>query len=196
MASINPLCSRRLAARSTCCPRACRFRRSVCRMRISCISRLKHPYEALLWCARANGCAQPANQQLPHCPAGHPAPGVSRRGASHADAATGWPIAARRFSVHLECASDCPPSCWSTWCGWCPPYPHGRCRGLAAITRGGESPFPGFVAMLLGMFAPMVGCRGCPSGHSFDGAANFKITPERSGRCTLRYGYPGTHTQT
>lgn len=64
---------------------------------------------------------------------------------------------------------------------------------IAAI-MGGESPFLIFVAMLPGMFAPMVGYV-VALWTRFDGAANFKITPSGQGGVTLRYGFTGTHTQ-
>lgn len=64
---------------------------------------------------------------------------------------------------------------------------------IAAIV-GGESPFLIFMAMLPGMFAPMVGYV-VALWTRFDGAANFKITPSGQGGVTLRYGFTGTHTQ-
>lgn len=64
---------------------------------------------------------------------------------------------------------------------------------IAAI-MGGESPFLIFMAMLPGMFAPMVGYV-VALWTRFDGAANFKITPSGQGGVTLRYGFTGTHTQ-
>ena len=63
-----------------------------------------------------------------------------------------------------------------------------------AAIMGGESPFLIFVAMLPGMFAPMVGYV-VALWTRFDGAANFKITPSGQGGVTLRYGFTGTHTQ-
>lgn len=64
---------------------------------------------------------------------------------------------------------------------------------IAAIMAG-ESPFLIFMAMLPGMFAPMVGYV-VALWTRFDGAANFKITPSGQGGVTLRYGFTGTHTQ-
>ena len=64
---------------------------------------------------------------------------------------------------------------------------------IAAIMDG-ESPFLIFMAMLPGMFAPMVGYV-VALWTRFDGAANFKITPSGQGGVTLRYGFTGTHTQ-
>ena len=64
---------------------------------------------------------------------------------------------------------------------------------IAAILDG-ESPFLIFMAMLPGMFAPMVGYV-VALWTRFDGAANFKITPSGQGGVTLRYGFTGTHTQ-
>ena len=58
----------------------------------------------------------------------------------------------------------------------------------------GESPFLIFMAILPGMFAPMVGYV-VALWTRFDGAANFKITPSGHGGVTLRYGFTGTHTQ-
>ena len=58
----------------------------------------------------------------------------------------------------------------------------------------GESPFLIFMAILPGMFAPMVGYV-VALWTRFDGAANFKITPSGQGGVTLRYGFTGTHTQ-
>lgn len=63
-----------------------------------------------------------------------------------------------------------------------------------AAIMGGESPFLIFMAMLPGMFAPMVGYV-VALWTRFDGAANFKITPSGQGGVTLRYGFTGTHTQ-
>ena len=63
-----------------------------------------------------------------------------------------------------------------------------------AAMMGGESPFLIFMAMLPGMFAPMVGYV-VALWTRFDGAANFKITPSGQGGVTLRYGFTGTHTQ-
>lgn len=65
---------------------------------------------------------------------------------------------------------------------------------VIAAMMGGESPFLIFVAMLPGMFAPMVGYV-VALWTRFDGAANFKITPSGQGGVTLRYGFTGTHTQ-
>ena len=64
---------------------------------------------------------------------------------------------------------------------------------IAAIMAG-ESPFLIFMAMLPGMFAPMVGYV-VALWTRFDGAAKFKITPSGQGGVTLRYGFTGTHTQ-
>lgn len=64
---------------------------------------------------------------------------------------------------------------------------------LAAVVSG-ENPFFIFMAMLPGMFAPMVGYV-VALWTRFDGAANFKITPSGQGGVTLRYGFTGTHTQ-
>lgn len=64
---------------------------------------------------------------------------------------------------------------------------------IAAIMDG-ESPFLIFMALLPGMFAPMVGYV-VALWTRFDGAANFKITPSGQGGVTLRYGFTGTHTQ-
>ena len=63
-----------------------------------------------------------------------------------------------------------------------------------AAIMDGESPFLIFMAMLPGMFAPMVGYV-VALWTRFDGAANFKITPSGQGGVTLRYGFTGTHTQ-
>lgn len=63
-----------------------------------------------------------------------------------------------------------------------------------AAMMGGESPFLIFMAMLPGMFTPMVGYV-VALWTRFDGAANFKITPSGQGGVTLRYGFTGTHTQ-
>lgn len=63
-----------------------------------------------------------------------------------------------------------------------------------AAIMAGESPFLIFMAMLPGMFAPMVGYV-VALWTRFDGAANFKITPSGQGGVTLRYGFTGTHTQ-
>jgi len=62
-----------------------------------------------------------------------------------------------------------------------------------AAMMAGESPFLIFMAMLPGMFAPMVGYV-VALWTRFDGAANFKITPSGQGGVTLRYGFTGTHT--
>ena len=64
---------------------------------------------------------------------------------------------------------------------------------LAAVVSG-ENPFFIFMAMLPGMFAPMVGYV-VALWTRFDGSANFKITPSGQGGVTLRYGFTGTHTQ-
>ena len=63
-----------------------------------------------------------------------------------------------------------------------------------AAMMAGESPFLIFMAMLPGMFAPMVGYV-VALWTRFDSAANFKITPSGQGGVTLRYGFTGTHTQ-
>lgn len=63
-----------------------------------------------------------------------------------------------------------------------------------AAMMAGKSPFLIFMAMLPGMFAPMVGYV-VALWTRFDGAANFKITPSGQGGVTLRYGFTGTHTQ-
>lgn len=63
-----------------------------------------------------------------------------------------------------------------------------------AAMMAGESPFLIFMAMLPGMFAPMVGYV-VALWTRFDGAANFKITPSGQSGVTLRYGFTGTHTQ-
>ena len=65
---------------------------------------------------------------------------------------------------------------------------------VIAAMMAGESPFLIFMAMLPGMFAPMVGYV-VALWTRFDGAANFKITPSGQGGVTLRYGFTGTHTQ-
>ena len=65
---------------------------------------------------------------------------------------------------------------------------------VIAAMMGGESPFLIFMAMLPGMFAPMVGYV-VALWTRFDGAANFKITLSGQGGVTLRYGFTGTHTQ-
>lgn len=68
--------------------------------------------------------------------------------------------------------------------------------GAAVFTAmmSGENPFLIFMAILPGMFAPMVGYV-VALWTRFDGAANFKITPSGQGGVTLRYGFTGTHTQ-
>lgn len=65
---------------------------------------------------------------------------------------------------------------------------------VCAAIMDGESPFLIFMAILPGMFAPMVGYV-VALWTRFDGAANFKITPSGQGGVTLRYGFTGTHTQ-
>lgn len=65
---------------------------------------------------------------------------------------------------------------------------------VCAAIMYGESPFLIFMAILPGMFAPMVGYV-VALWTRFDGAANFKITPSGQGGVTLRYGFTGTHTQ-
>ena len=65
---------------------------------------------------------------------------------------------------------------------------------VCAAIMDGENPFLIFMAILPGMFAPMVGYV-VALWTRFDGAANFKITPSGQGGVTLRYGFTGTHTQ-
>lgn len=165
---------------------------------------LHQPFEASYeasYGAPAQDGAQPANQQATPQQGGYsqPAPeqGIQQPGASRRGARMPMPVAAdpsqppifRISNVRLIASIMLEHLVWLV-----PAVALMVGAAVIAAMMGGESPFLIFMAMLPGMFAPMVGYV-VALWTRFDGAANFKITPSGQGGVTLRYGFTGTHTQ-
>ena len=165
---------------------------------------LHQPFEASYeasYGAPAQDGAQPANQQATPQQGGYsqPAPeqGIQQPGASRRGARMPMPVAAdpsqppifRISNVRLIASIMLEHLVWLV-----PAVTLMVGAAVFAAMMGGESPFLIFMAMLPGMFAPMVGYV-VALWTRFDGAANFKITPSGQGGVTLRYGFTGTHTQ-
>ena len=158
------------------------------------------PYEASYGAPAQDG-AQPAHQQAAPQQGGYsqPAPeqGIQQPGASRRGARMPMPVAAdpsqppifRISNVRLIASIMLEHLVWLV-----PAVALMVGAAVIAAMMGGESPFLIFMAMLPGMFAPMVGYV-VALWTRFDGAANFKITPSGQGGVTLRYGFTGTHTQ-
>ena len=173
--------------------------------RMPAADQLHQPFEASYeasYGAPVQGGTQPANQQVepqqggylqptPQQP-GTQQPAVSRRGARMP-----MPVAAdpsqppifRISNVRLIASIMLEHLVWLV-----PAVALMVGAAVIAAIMAGESPFLIFMAMLPGMFAPMVGYV-VALWTRFDGAANFKITPSGQGGVTLRYGFTGTHTQ-
>ncbi|WP_455116360.1 PH domain-containing protein [Rothia mucilaginosa] len=151
---------------------------------------LHQPFEASYGAPAQDG-AQPANQQAT------PQQGIQQPGASRRGARMPMPVAAdpsqppifRISNVRLVGSIMLEHLVWLV-----PAVALMVGAAVFAAMMGGESPFLIFMAMLPGMFAPMVGYV-VALWTRFDGAANFKITPSGQGGVTLRYGFTGTHTQ-
>ena len=167
-------------------------------------NQLHHPFEASYeasYGAPAQDGAQPANQQATPQQGGYskPAPeqGIQQPGASPRGARMPMPVAAdpsqppifRISNVRLIASIMLEHLVWLV-----PAVALMVGAAVIAAIMDGESPFLIFMAMLPGMFAPMVGYV-VALWTRFDGAANFKITPSGQGGVTLRYGFTGTHTQ-
>lgn len=162
---------------------------------------LHQPFEASYGAPAQDG-AQPANQQVepqqggylqptPQQP-GTQYPGASRRGARMPMPVTADPSQPPIFrisNVRLIASIMLEHLVWLV-----PAVALMVGAAVFAAMMAGESPFLIFMAMLPGMFAPMVGYV-VALWTRFDGAANFKITPSGQGGVTLRYGFTGTHTQ-
>ena len=158
------------------------------------------PYEASCGAPAQDG-AQPAHQQAAPQQGGYsqPAPeqGIQQPGASRRGARMPMPVAAdpsqppifRISNVRLIASIMLEHLVWLV-----PAVALMVGAAVIAAIMAGESPFLIFMAMLPGMFAPMVGYV-VALWTRFDGAANFKITPSGQGGVTLRYGFTGTHTQ-
>lgn len=158
------------------------------------------PYEASYGAPAQDG-AQPAHQQAAPQQGGYsqPAPeqGIQQPGASRRGARMPMPVAAdpsqppifRISNVRLIASIMLEHLVWLV-----PAVALMVGAAVIAAIMAGESPFLIFMAMLPGMFAPMVGYV-VALWTRFDGAANFKITPSGQGGVTLRYGFTGTHTQ-
>lgn len=151
---------------------------------------LHQPFEASYGAPAQDG-AQPANQQAT------PQQGIQQPVASRHGARMPMPVAAdpsqppifRISNVRLIASIMLEHLVWLV-----PAVALMVGAAVIAAIMDGESPFLIFMAMLPGMFAPMVGYV-VALWTRFDGAANFKITPSGQGGVTLRYGFTGTHTQ-
>ena len=151
-------------------------------------------YEASYGAPLQDGAQQPAPEQSAPQRPGTQQPAVSRRGAR---GRMPMPVAAdpsqppifRISNVRLIASIMLEHLVWLV-----PAVALMVGAAVFAAMMGGESPFLIFMAMLPGMFAPMVGYV-VALWTRFDGAANFKITPSGQGGVTLRYGFTGTHTQ-
>lgn len=151
---------------------------------------LHQPFEASYGAPAQDG-AQPANQQATP-QQGIQQPGASRRGARMPMPVTADPSQPPIFrisNVRLIASIMLEHLVWLV-----PAVALMVGAAVFAAMMAGESPFLIFMAMLPGMFAPMVGYV-VALWTRFDGAANFKITPSGQGGVTLRYGFTGTHTQ-
>lgn len=165
---------------------------------------LHQPFEASYeasYGAPIQSGTQPTNQQMAPQQGGYsqPAPeqGIQQPGASRRGARMPMPVAAdpsqppifRISNVRLIASIMLEHLVWLV-----PAVALMVGIAVFAAIMAGESPFLIFMAMLPGMFAPMVGYV-VALWTRFDGAANFKITPSGQGGVTLRYGFTGTHTQ-
>ncbi|OFJ77227.1 PH domain-containing protein [Rothia sp. HMSC069C10] len=165
---------------------------------------LHQPFEASYeasYGAPVQSGTQPTNQQMAPQQGGYsqPAPeqGIQQPGASRRGARMPMPVAAdpsqppifRISNVRLIASIMLEHLVWLV-----PAVALMVGIAVFAAIMGGESPFLIFMALLPGMFAPMVGYV-VALWTRFDGAANFKITPSGQGGVTLRYGFTGTHTQ-
>ena len=165
---------------------------------------LHQPFEASYeasYGAPVQSGTQPTNQQMAPQQGGYsqPAPeqGIQQPGASRRGARMPMPVAAdpsqppifRISNVRLIASIMLEHLVWLV-----PAVALMVGAAVFAAMMAGESPFLIFMAMLPGMFAPMVGYV-VALWTRFDGAANFKITPSGQGGVTLRYGFTGTHTQ-
>ena len=151
---------------------------------------LHQPFEASYGAPAQDG-AQPANQQATP-QQGIQQPVASRRGARMPMPVTADPSQPPIFrisNVRLIASIMLEHLVWLV-----PAVALMVGAAVFAAMMAGESPFLIFMAMLPGMFAPMVGYV-VALWTRFDGAANFKITPSGQGGVTLRYGFTGTHTQ-
>ena len=165
---------------------------------------LHQPFEASYeasYGAPVQSGTQPTNQQMAPQQGGYsqPAPeqGIQQPGASRRGARMPMPVAAdpsqppifRISNMRLIASIMLEHLVWLV-----PAVALMVGAAVFAAMMAGESPFLIFMAMLPGMFAPMVGYV-VALWTRFDGAANFKITPSGQGGVTLRYGFTGTHTQ-
>lgn len=161
---------------------------------------LHQPFEASYeasYGAPAQDGAQPANQQATPQQGGYSQPAPQHPATSRRGARMPMPVAAdpsqppifRISNVRLIASIMLEHLVWLV-----PAVTLMVGAAVFAAMMGGESPFLIFMAMLPGMFAPMVGYV-VALWTRFDGAANFKITPSGQGGVTLRYGFTGTHTQ-
>ena len=173
--------------------------------RMPAADQLHQPFEASYeasYGAPVQGGTQPANQQVEPQQGGYlqptpQQPGTQYPGASRRGARMPMPVAAdpsqppifRISNVRLIASIMLEHLVWLV-----PAVALMVGAAVFAAIMGGESPFLIFMAMLPGMFAPMVGYV-VALWTRFDGAANFKITPSGQGGVTLRYGFTGTHTQ-
>ena len=173
--------------------------------RMPAADQLHQPFEASYeasYGAPVQGGTQPANQQMAPQQSGYSQPtpqqpGTQYPGASRRGARMPMPVAAdpsqppifRISNVRLIASIMLEHLVWLV-----PAVALMVGAAVIAAIMAGESPFLIFMAMLPGMFAPMVGYV-VALWTRFDGAANFKITPSGQGGVTLRYGFTGTHTQ-
>ena len=173
--------------------------------RMPAADQLHQPFEASYeasYGAPVQGGTQPANQQVEPQQGGYlqptpQQPGTQYPGASRRGARMPMPVAAdpsqppifRISNVRLIASIMLEHLVWLV-----PAVALMVGAAVIAAIMAGESPFLIFMAMLPGMFAPMVGYV-VALWTRFDGAANFKITPSGQGGVTLRYGFTGTHTQ-
>ena len=173
--------------------------------RMPAADQLHQPFEASYeasYGAPVQGGTQPANQQVEPQQGGYlqptpQQPGTQYPGASRRGARMPMPVAAdpsqppifRISNVRLIASIMLEHLVWLV-----PVVCLMLGAAVLAAVVSGENPFFIFMAMLPGMFAPMVGYV-VALWARFDGAANFKITPSGQGGVTLRYGFTGTHTQ-
>ncbi|OFL74795.1 PH domain-containing protein [Rothia sp. HMSC075F09] len=173
--------------------------------RMPAADQLHQPFEASYeasYGAPVQGGTQPANQQVEPQQGGYlqptpQQPGTQYPGASRRGARMPMPVAAdpsqppifRISNVRLIASIMLEHLVWLV-----PVVCLMLGAAVLAAVVSGENPFFIFMAMLPGMFAPMVGYV-VALWTRFDGAANFKITPSGQGGVTLRYGFTGTHTQ-
>ena len=173
--------------------------------RMPAADQLHQPFEASYeasYGAPVQGGTQPANQQVEPQQGGYlqptpQQPGTQQPGASRRGARMPMPVTAdpsqppifRISNVRLIASIMLEHLVWLV-----PAVALMVGAAVFAAMMAGESPFLIFMAMLPGMFAPMVGYV-VALWTRFDGAANFKITPSGQGGVTLRYGFTGTHTQ-